>query len=41
MKIKLLQDTDALYTEFRAPSIAGSRDPDENTLHGLDAWGNI
>ena len=41
MKIKLLQDTDALYTEFRAPSIAESRDPDENTLHGLDAWGNI
>lgn len=35
MKIKYFADTDALYIEFRAGTVAETRDLDENTLLDL------
>ncbi len=41
MKITYFQDTDTLYIEFRASSVAETRDLDENTLLDLDAEGQV
>ena len=41
MKITCFQDTDTLYIEFRAGSVAETRDLDENTLLDLDAKGQV
>lgn len=41
MKITYLQDTDTLYIEFRAGSVAETRDLDENTLLDFDAKGQV
>ena len=41
MKITYFQDTDTLYIEFRAGSVAETRDLDENTLLELDAEGQV
>ena len=41
MKITYFQDTDTLYIEFRAGSVAETRDLDENTLLDLDAEGRV
>jgi uncharacterized protein YuzE len=41
MKITYFQDTDTLYIEFRAGSVAETRDLDENTLLDLDAEGQV
>ena len=41
MNIKLFQDTDTLYIEFRTVDVAETRDLDENTLLDLDSEGNI
>ena len=41
MKITYFQDTDTLYIEFRAGSVAETRDLDENTLLDLDAKGQV
>jgi uncharacterized protein YuzE len=41
MKVKYFEDTDTLYIEFRADTIAQTRDLDENTLLELDAGGRI
>ena len=41
MKIRYFKDTDTLHIEFRAVSVAETRDLDENTLLDLDKQGNI
>ncbi len=41
MRIKYFQDTDTLYIEFRATTVAETKDLDENTLLDLDKDGNI
>ena len=41
MKIAYFQDTDTLYIEFRAGSVAETRDLDENTLLDFDAKGQV
>lgn len=41
MKIKYFQDTDTLYIEFHAGSIAETRGLDENTLLELDEKGRV
>ena len=41
MKITYFQDMDTLYIEFRAGSVAETRDLDENTLLDLDAEGQV
>ncbi|MHB1993660.1 DUF2283 domain-containing protein [Metallibacterium scheffleri] len=41
MKITYFQDTDTLYIEFRAGSVAETRDLDENTLLDFDAKGQV
>ncbi len=41
MKIKYFQDTDTLYIELRAATVAESNDVDENTLLDLDENGKI
>ena len=41
MKIKYFADTDTLHIEFRAGTIAETRDLDEDTLLDVDAAGNI
>ena len=41
MKITYFQDTDTLYIEFRAGSVAETRDRDENTLLDFDAKGQV
>ena len=41
MKIKYFQDTDTLYIEFQAGTIAETRDLDENTVLDLDAKGRV
>ncbi len=41
MKVKYFEDTDTLYIEFRAETIAQTRDLDENTLLELDAEGRV
>jgi len=41
VKIRYFKDTDTLHIEFRAVSVAETRDLDENTLLDLDKQGNI
>lgn len=41
MKIRYFADTDTLHIEFRAGTIAETRDLDEDTLLDVDAAGNI
>lgn len=41
MKIKYFRDTDTLYIEFRADSVAETRDLDDDTQIDVDAQGNI
>jgi len=41
MKVKYFQDTDTLYIEFRADTIAESRELDENTMLDVDDKGNV
>jgi uncharacterized protein YuzE len=41
MKIRYFADTDTLYIEFRAGTIAETQDLDEDTLLDVDAAGNI
>ena len=41
MRISYFKDTDTLYIEFNAQTIAETRDLDENTLLDLDSNGNI
>jgi len=41
MKVKYFQDTDTLYIEFRAASVAETKDLDEDTLLDMDGEGNI
>ncbi len=41
MKVTFFADTDTLYIEFKAGSIAETRDLDENTLLDVDAEGRI
>jgi len=41
MRIRYFKDTDTLYIELNAQSIAETRDLDENTLLDLDLNGNI
>ena len=41
MKIKYFEDTDTLYTEFRAVEVAETKDLDEHTLLDLGPDGNI
>lgn len=41
MKVKYFEDTDTLYIEFRADTIAETRDLDENTSLELDAKGRL
>jgi uncharacterized protein YuzE len=41
MKVTFFADTDTLYIEFKAGTIAETRDLDENTLLELDAEGRI
>lgn len=41
MKIKYFQDTDTLYIELRAGSVAETRDLDEDTLVELDQAGSV
>ena len=41
MKIRYFSDTDTLLIEFRAATVAETRDLDENTVLDVDADGNI
>ncbi len=41
MRVRYFKDTDTLYIEFNAQTIAETRDLDENTLLDLDSNGNI
>jgi uncharacterized protein YuzE len=41
MKVTFFADTDTLYIEFKAGTIAETRDLDENTLLDVDAEGRI
>jgi uncharacterized protein YuzE len=41
MKIKYFSDTDTLYIEFKAGTVAETRDLDEDTLLDVDVDGNI
>jgi uncharacterized protein YuzE len=41
MKIKYFQDTDTLYIELRAVTVAETNDADENTLLDMDESGKI
>lgn len=41
MKVTFFADTDTLYIEFKAGTIAETRDLDENTLLELDPQGQI
>jgi uncharacterized protein YuzE len=41
MKLQYFEDTDTLYVEFRAGTVAESRDLDENTVLDVDAAGNV
>lgn len=41
MKIRYFRDTDTLYIEFRAESVAETRDLDEDTQIDVDTQGNI
>lgn len=41
MKVTFFADTDTLYIEFKAGSIAETRDLDENTILELDAEGRV
>lgn len=41
MKIRYFRDTDTLYIEFRAGSVAETRDLDEDTQIDVDPQGNI
>lgn len=41
MKVQYFQDTDTLYTGFRAARIAETRDLDEHTLLELDDQGRV
>lgn len=41
MKIKYFQDTDTLYIELRAATVAETNDVDENTLLDLDENGKV
>jgi uncharacterized protein YuzE len=41
MKIKYFQDTDTLYIELRAATVAETNDVDENTLLDLDESGKV
>ena len=41
MNIKYFQDTDTLYSEFKAAEVAESKDLDEDTVLDLDQSGNI
>ena len=41
MRIRYFKDTDTLYIELNAQTIAETRDLDENTLLDLDLNGNI
>jgi uncharacterized protein YuzE len=41
MKIKYFADTDTLYIEFKAATVAETRDLDEDTLLDMDSVGNI
>jgi uncharacterized protein YuzE len=41
VKIRYFRDTDTLYIEFRADSVAETRDLDDDTQIDVDAQGNI
>lgn len=41
MRVSYFHDTDTLYIEFRAGSVAESKDLDENTILDVDASGNV
>ncbi len=41
MKVKYYVETDTLFIEFRAGSVAETRDLDENTLLDVDEAGNV
>jgi uncharacterized protein YuzE len=41
MKIRYFHDTDTLYIELRAATVAETRDLDESTQIDLDAGGNL
>ena len=41
MKVKYFVETDTLYIEFRAGTVAETRELDENTLLDLDEAGSI
>jgi len=41
MKVQYFAGTDTLYIEFRAATVAETRDLDENTLLELDGEGQI
>jgi len=41
MKVTYFQDTDTLYIEFKAGSVAETRDLDENTQLDIDGQGKI
>ncbi|MBA3588119.1 DUF2283 domain-containing protein [Methylibium sp.] len=41
MKIRYFEDTDTLFIELKAGSVAETRDLDENTLLDSDAQGQV
>ena len=41
MKIRYFEDTDTLFIELKAGSVAETRDLDENTLLDLDDQGQV
>ncbi|HMH53459.1 MAG TPA: DUF2283 domain-containing protein [Candidatus Acidoferrum sp.] len=41
MKVTYFQDTDTLYIEFKAGSVAETKDLDENTQLDIDGQGKI
>ena len=41
MKIKYFQETDTLYIELKATTVADTRDLDENTILDIDQEGKI
>ena len=41
MRIKYFLETDTLYIEFKAATVAETKDLDENTVLDLDEAGNI
>ena len=41
MKIRYFEDTDTLYIEFKAGTVADARDLDEDTLIEMDGAGQV